>query len=246
MRVLFHQPISPYSRKVRLVLAEKRLPFELRLEKYWEKRPEYLQLNPAGSVPTLVEPNGLAVADSGNICEYLDEAYPDTPLIGRTVAERVEVRRLVAFCDGVFAAEVTRKVLGEIERRALPNGALIFHCRSGNRTSVHADRLTAKGGDVYVLKSVLHNYGDREASALLRSCRRAMGADARLVIAERVLPERAGTSAGALFDINMLAVTGGRERSLADYAALLAEAGFAPPRLLPTRSPLGLVEAGPA
>ncbi len=119
MRVLYHQPMSPYSRKVRLVLAEKRLPFELRTEKYWEKRPEYLQLNPAGTVPTLVEPNGLVVADSGNICEYLDEAYPDTPLIGRTVAERVEVRRLVAFCEGIFANEVTRNILGEKHTKRL-------------------------------------------------------------------------------------------------------------------------------
>ena len=113
MRVLYHLVMSPHSRKVRLVLAEKRLPFELRVEKSWEKRPEYLHLNPAGTVPTLVEPNGLAVADSGNICEYLDEAYPDTPLMGRTVAERVEVRRLVAFCDTVFAPEVTSNILGE-------------------------------------------------------------------------------------------------------------------------------------
>lgn len=113
MRVLYHLPMSPFSRKVRLVLAEKRLPFELRVEKSWEKRPDYLQLNPAGTVPTLVEPNGLAVADSVNICEYLDEAYPDTALIGRTVAERVEVRRLVQYCETVFAQEVTRNILGE-------------------------------------------------------------------------------------------------------------------------------------
>lgn len=113
MRVLYHLPLSPFSRKVRAVLAEKRLPFELRLEKVWERRPDYLKLNPAATVPTLVEPNGLVIADSGNICEYLEEAYPDTPLMGRTLAERVEVRRLVAFCDGKFAHEVTASLLGE-------------------------------------------------------------------------------------------------------------------------------------
>lgn len=63
MRVLYHMPLSPYARKVRLVLAEKRLPFELRLEKVWERRPEYLELNPAGTVPTLVEDNGLVVPE---------------------------------------------------------------------------------------------------------------------------------------------------------------------------------------
>jgi glutathione S-transferase len=113
MRTLYHLPLSPYSRKVRLVLTEKRLPFELRPEKVWERRPEYLELNPAGTVPTLVEDNGLAIADSAVICEYLDEAYPDTPLIGRTLAERVETRRLVAWFDGKFAAEATRNLLGE-------------------------------------------------------------------------------------------------------------------------------------
>lgn len=113
MRVLYHHPISPYARKVRLALAEKRLPCELRTEKAWERRPEYLELNPAGTVPTLVEDNGLVIPDSNAICEYLEEAYPDTGLLGRTLAERVEVRRLVAWFDGKFALEVTRNLYGE-------------------------------------------------------------------------------------------------------------------------------------
>ena len=113
MRYIYHLPLSPFSRKVRLVLAEKRLPFELRLEKVWERRPQYLDLNPACTVPTLVDENGLVVPDSGVICEYLDEAYPEIPLLGRTLAERVEVRRLIAWFDGKFAQEVTRNLLGE-------------------------------------------------------------------------------------------------------------------------------------
>ena len=113
MRLLYHLPLSPFSRKVRLALAEKRLPHELRMEKVWERRSEYLELNPAGTVPTLVEDNGLAIPDSNAICEYLEEAYPDTGLMGRTLAERVEVRRLVAWFDGKFSSEVTRNLLGE-------------------------------------------------------------------------------------------------------------------------------------
>jgi len=113
MRYLYHLPLSPFSRKVRLVLAEKRLPFELRPEKVWERRPEYLDLNPAGTVPTLLEDSGLAVPDSTVICEYLDEAYPDTALLGHTLAQRVEVRRLSAWFDGRFADEVSRHLYGE-------------------------------------------------------------------------------------------------------------------------------------
>ena len=128
MRVLYHLPLSPYARKVRLALAEKRLPFELRTEKTWERRPEYLELNPAGTVPTLVEDNGLVIPDSGTICEYLEEAYPDTSLLGRTLAERVEVRRLVAWFDGKFADEVTSSLYGEkfmkrLARRGNPDAA---------------------------------------------------------------------------------------------------------------------------
>jgi glutathione S-transferase len=113
MRYLYHLPLSPYARKVRLVLAEKRLPFELRLERVWDRRPEYLDMNAACTVPTLVEDSGLVVPDSGVICEYLEEAYPDTALLGRTLAERVEVRRMVAWFDGKFASEVTRNLYGE-------------------------------------------------------------------------------------------------------------------------------------
>jgi glutathione S-transferase len=113
MRTLYHLPLSPFSRKIRLVLAEKKLPFEMRVEKVWERRPEYLALQPANTVPTLVEENGLVVPDSMAICEYLEEAYPETPLLGRSIPERIEVRRLVAWFDGKFAQEVTRNLLGE-------------------------------------------------------------------------------------------------------------------------------------
>lgn len=113
MRYLYHLPLSPFSRKVRLVLAEKRLPFELRQEKTWERRADYLDLNPAGTVPTLVDENGFTIPDSGVICEYLEEAYPDIPLLGQSLAERVEVRRLVAWFDGKFNTEVTRNLVGE-------------------------------------------------------------------------------------------------------------------------------------
>lgn len=121
MRYLYHLPLSPACRKIRLLLAEKRLPFELRVEKVWERRAEYLDLNPAGTVPTLLEDNGLAVPDSGVIAEYLEEAYPDTRLMGRTLAERVEVRRLAAWFDQKFATEVTDRILGEKYFKRLMN-----------------------------------------------------------------------------------------------------------------------------
>jgi len=113
MRVLHHLPLSPYSRKVRLVLGEKRLPHELVVARLAERRADYMAVNPGNTVPMLVEENGLSIPDSGVICEYLEEAYADVPLLGRTLAERVEVRRLVAWFDGKFGAEVTRNLVHE-------------------------------------------------------------------------------------------------------------------------------------
>ena len=122
MRVLYHHPISAYARKVRLALAEKRLPFELRLEKTWERRPEYLALNPGGTVPTLIEDNGLVIPDSGAISEYLEEAYPENNLLGSTHAERAEVRCQVAWFDQKFAQEVTVNLVREKLYKRLASG----------------------------------------------------------------------------------------------------------------------------
>jgi glutathione S-transferase len=119
MRILYHLPLSPFSRKVRLALAEKRIPFDMRVERVWDRREEFLAMNPACTVPVMQDANGLVLADSNAICEYLDEAYPDGPLLGRTLAERAEVRRLVAWFDHKFHIEVTRNLLHEKQMKRL-------------------------------------------------------------------------------------------------------------------------------
>lgn len=106
--------LSPHSRKVRIALREKGLDFELKSEKVWERRPEFLALNPAGTVPVLVEENGAVIADSVAITEYLEEAYPDAPkLLPDSAVERAEARRLVAWFDEKFGGEVTNHLVGE-------------------------------------------------------------------------------------------------------------------------------------
>ncbi len=123
MRILYHLWLSPYSRKVRVMLKEKNLDFEMKVEKVWQRRPEFLALNPAGTVPVLVEENGAVIADSGVICEYLEESYPERPLIGASALERAEVRRLVCWFDQKFGREVSDNLFGEkIMKRFLGRG----------------------------------------------------------------------------------------------------------------------------
>ncbi len=113
MRILHHLVLSPYCRKVRIALKEKGLEFELTAEKVWERRPEFLAMNPAGTVPVLVDDDGSVVVESNVICEYLDEVYGDTTMFGQTPQERAEVRRLVAWFDQKFAREVTDNLYKE-------------------------------------------------------------------------------------------------------------------------------------
>jgi glutathione S-transferase len=101
------------ARKVRVVLKEKNLDFEMRVEKVWERRPEFLAMNPTGEVPVLVEPDGTALSDANVIAEYLEEVYPDRPLLGATAAARAECRRLIAWFDIKFNREVTYNLVEE-------------------------------------------------------------------------------------------------------------------------------------
>lgn len=113
MRTLFHLWLHPFSRKVRIALAEKKLDFDLQVEKIWERRTEFLALNPAGDVPVLIEPDGTTIANSQVICEYLEEVYPENNLLGTDPVQRSETRRLISWFDVKFNREVSDNLVGE-------------------------------------------------------------------------------------------------------------------------------------
>ncbi|MCB1338448.1 MAG: glutathione S-transferase family protein [Maritimibacter sp.] len=112
MARLHHFPLSPYCRKVRLSLAEKRIEVELIDTRYWEKNPELMRRNPAGKVPIL-QLDGKTLTESAAINEYLEERYPEPPLMPTRAEGRYEVRRLVSWFDDKFHNEVTANLLHE-------------------------------------------------------------------------------------------------------------------------------------
>jgi len=123
MRSLHHFSLQPQSRRVRIQLREKKLDFDPIAEKPWERREGLLALNPAGETPILVEESGAAIAGAYAIGEYLEEAYVEGPLLGRSSVQRAEVRRLVAWFDGKFEREVTQNLLFEkMVKRLLGQG----------------------------------------------------------------------------------------------------------------------------
>ncbi|AFM16939.1 hydroxyneurosporene-O-methyltransferase [Mycolicibacterium chubuense NBB4] len=103
------------------------------------------------------------------------------------------------------------------------------------------------GGDVYVMKNIIHDWNDDDALTILRNIRTAI-ADAgdrpgRLILLEMVLPERATSFIGHMLDLEMLLMLRGKERTRAQYADLLARAGFRLNRVIPTVSPVSVIEA---
>lgn len=103
---LFASPTSPYARKVRIVLLEKGLPFELVEDSPWEVNTRIPSLNPLGKVPVLVLDNGETIYDSPVIVGYLETLGAAPALLPVDPLERVRVRQLEALADGVLDAAV--------------------------------------------------------------------------------------------------------------------------------------------
>jgi SAM-dependent methyltransferase len=99
------------------------------------------------------------------------------------------------------------------------------------------------GGDLYLMKSVIHDWDDERALKILKNCHRAMKGKSRLLLIEHVIHSGHQSMFGKLADIKMLVMSGGRERSGPEYRALLAAAGFELTNLIATQTPLNLIEA---
>jgi len=126
MPKLHHFTLCPFSRRARLALSEYGEDAELNLVRPWEADDALLTLNPAGDLPVLAEDDGSVVAGIASIGEYLDETRgldQGRSLIGNNALMRAETRRLVAWFDDKFNAEVTLKIVNEKVHRRFGGGA---------------------------------------------------------------------------------------------------------------------------
>lgn len=117
MFILFHHPFCPHSRLARLALAEYGSDARLVEERAWERRREFLALNPAGTTPVLIEEGAPAIPGASVICEYLDEKFgpdlTDRRLLPFAAYDRVEVRRLMSWFNEKFFAEASGPLVEE-------------------------------------------------------------------------------------------------------------------------------------
>src|ERR1700741_1290500 len=117
---LFQFPLCPFSRKVRLLLGEKGVGYELVRESPWARRDEFIDMTPAGQPPVMTQADkGLILIDSSAICEYFEETTDKAQLIGGTAAHRAEVRRLVSWFDHQFYSDVVAPLMHERMKKRL-------------------------------------------------------------------------------------------------------------------------------
>lgn len=117
MVLLIHHPVSPHARKIRAVMAEKKMLFILKEEEPWKLSEDVYKLNPAGELPIFLS-DGVVVSGNYAITEYLEETNAEIPLIKGDARQRAEIRRLTEWFDNKFYREVYRNIVAEkIQKR---------------------------------------------------------------------------------------------------------------------------------
>ena len=103
-----------------------------------------------------------------------------------------------------------------------------------------------EGGDAYIMKWIIHDWDDEKSNTILRNIRNRMQPNSKLILVDCVVPEGDDPDFSKFFDLNMMVMTGGKERTAREFNELLAAAGFRFLRVIPTDLPTSIVEAEPA
>ena len=141
-----------------------------------------------------------------------------------------------------------RGVLFDLPSVAGEAGAVFAQAGVADRVRAEGGSFLASvpaGGDLYVMKHIIHDWDDARSATILRNIRTAIADGGTLLLLEMVLPERASSHLGHVIDVEMLLMLSGKERTRSQYAKLLAQAGFELTRVIPTASPFAIVEAKP-
>lgn len=172
--------------------------------------------------------------DFGGARTVVDIGGGNGALLIAILRSHVEMRGILFdLAQGLAGAEQKLAAAGVADRVTLQEGSFF--------------EAVPSGGDVYLLKSIVHDWDDERALAILQTCRRAMNGEARLVILERELAGRIEDPSEALSsvmsDLNMMVVLGGGERTPDEYGQLLDRSGLRMTRLVPTESEFAAIEA---
>ena len=182
-----------------------------------------------GNLSALVASEVAAHVDTSGLTRAVDIGGAEGTLISALLAKNPSLEGIVFDLPHVTAnAEAKLAALGLLGRCTVVAGDFFKNVPSA---------------DLYVLKQILHDWNDEQAATILRNCVKAMTPGGRIAIVEMVIPDDRSSTPAQLMDVNMLAILPGRERTQAEYTALLADAGLRFERLVATHSPFQILEA---
>ncbi|MDF5709087.1 MAG: methyltransferase [Nostoc sp. S4] len=188
----------------------------------------------------------------GSLVTNILKAYPTVKGIIFDIPTVIEEAKSRLQAQG-FADPLGDALYETLRERRLANATLTQSPGSGNPPLPLSHRCTVvsgnffesvtAGGDAYLLKHIIHDWDDEKAIAILKNCHQAMLQHGTLLLFETVIPPGNASSFSKLFDLNMLVMTGGRERTEKEYQVLLLHAGFQLTQVIPTPSPISIIEA---
>jgi len=185
-----------------------------------------------GNLSAIVSEDVARVYDPGDVRRIVDVGGSEGVLLRGLLARAPEARGVLFDRPEIIeAAKGPIESSGFADRVELAGGSFL-------------DEVPV-GGDLYVLKSILHDWPDEQCETIVRNVHRAAAPESRLMIVEMTLPDGpAGTpSPVPLMDMNMLVMLGGRERTASEFSALLARCGYRVERVVPTPGPFSVIEA---
>ncbi len=201
---------------------------------YYRKHPDRAAIFDASMTDFTLQTNSAVVAafDFGQHKRVCDVGGGHGWLV-RAILEANPAMEGIVF-DQDYVAEGARKMLAEagLAGRTTCVGGSFFEA-------------VAEGADLYIAKNIIHDWNDEKSLTILRAIRKVIPAGGRLLLVEVMVGPANVPEPGKFMDVNMLAMTGGRERTAEDFAALFAASGFALGRVIPTQSLMNLVEGLP-
>ena len=199
---------------------------------YFPRNPELSEIfnNAMTSFSAAVIPAALEAFDFSGIGTLVDVAGGHGHVLTSILQRYPGMRGVLFDLDHVIAGAVPRiRQLGLEDRCAATSGDFF--------------KAVPEGGDAYIMKHIIHDWDDERAITILRNIRNAMKPGGRVILLDSVLAPGNGPDFGKLIDIEMMLLPGGRERTEAEFRSLFERAGFTLTRIVPTQSPLSVIEA---
>jgi SAM-dependent methyltransferase len=199
---------------------------------YFGKHPEYAQIfnQSMTEVTRIIEPAITKAYDFSGFAKIVDVGGGHGSLITSILKKSPQSKGVIMDAPQVVSSAGKRIEAEGLQERCEAVAGNFFEA-------------VPEGGDAYVMKHIIHDWDDAEAIAILKNCRKAIKEGGKLLLVEAVIPGRNEPSMAVFGDLVMMLIPGGRERTAEEFAALFEAAGFRLERIIPTESPMCVIEA---